>query len=168
MCRVAQFLLIFISLSSFCHAESKEAVTLGEHPKDILSAEVSGIKVSELSLVVNSIERTHFKQTFSEYISTLRKLKIKAGTLYAVGAYPDEFMLAPSPESLEFIQKKGRFIPVTKAPKEYKVTLSPTWLVKTSQGVVVLEGIEDPKVLLNAKGEYIPNSNSTKYHLLNR
>lgn len=41
-------------------------------------------------------------------------------------------------------------------PKEYPVTMLPTWVLETESGAILLEGLEDPSSMITKNGKFLP------------
>lgn len=123
-------------------------VVLGQHGEKILS----------LGLIVNAVDEEHAKENIEELIGLAQTNAIALNTVFAVGGIAQAKKDLPSVEYL-WAKSQGARIKVTLGvPKQYDVSLSPTWIVETEQGLVLLEGIGSLKRAINAEGrlEFVP------------
>ncbi|RMG44006.1 MAG: hypothetical protein D6719_02485 [Candidatus Dadabacteria bacterium] len=120
-----------------------------------------GLEVRYLGVIVNFSDSEHFKSTLKELTDVVIENDFGVGNIYTVGLPFSKInmMTLIKPLLVRGAVFKLRGTP----PEEYKVKLSPAWLVATEKGIYVLEGVRPLRKFFNSKGRFIDR---TKYELM--
>ena len=129
-----------------------------ETPSPTPSAEATpaeergGLPISEVRVFVNAMERSHLLDVVAEYGSLATKYDLTSSGLISVGGFfkRDEI----PPELTRLLLLGTPIAPFGLVPPKYKVERSPTWVLVTAEGEIVLEGFMSIDKFLNRKGEF--------------
>ncbi|MDC0357847.1 hypothetical protein OAO01_03455 [Oligoflexia bacterium] len=123
------------------------------------SAFSSGIPLKSIGVILNSSDNMHFLSNLKNLIQTAIKYDLSISRVYAIGKLPrldaDEEQFSYTKDMFTLWLLDGLLLPSDKIPKEYNVTRSPTWILNTSEGEILLEGMLTLEKHLNSKGEFV-------------
>jgi len=111
-----------------------------------------GIPIQSLNAVFNVQERKHFLEHLRELKDTIVAHNIQPGTIYMIG-YPE--FDEPPDDFFPIIIRGGRATGDYRIIEQYRTNLSPTWIIRTNEGDVVLEGAPSLQKFINSKGQLI-------------
>lgn len=117
-----------------------------EPPSHLEKSEL--LPISKLSIVLNGADKAHFDTFLKLYHEITVKYSLPTGTIYSVGGLENLSQL--SQLWVPLTVSGATFELLEKAP--YELQRSPSWIIDTEKGRVLLEGEEDLKKHLNAKG----------------
>lgn len=66
-------------------------------------------------------------------------------------------IITSDPEMKLFFDLASQLSIVQELPKELNIQKSPTWLITTQKGKIILEGILEPETFINEKNEFVEN-----------
>jgi len=121
-------------------------------PQESPVEETAGIPISEVKVFVNAIERSHFLDVVAEYGSIAAKYNLTSSGLIAVGGFFGRDDVPP--EMTRLLLLGTPVAPFGLVPPKYKVERSPTWVLTTEKGEIVIEGFMSIDKFLNRKGEF--------------
>ena len=114
-------------------------------------------KVYAVGAILNSLDSRHFISKLNDLINASREFKFSCDTVYSIGTpfaslVASEAILAQGRDDFKIFELAD-VVSVWELPQKYsKVKSSPTWIVKTTIGEVLVEGIE-PFERFMAKGK---------------
>ena len=111
-----------------------------------------GIPIDWVGLIVNGIDEEHYVKTLNELFETVTDRKLGVGHVYTIGGF-----IKPDIEKikLKLMVRGGGFQQDTLPDKYSKGTQSPTWIVATSDGEYLLEGLGPLKRYISTNGKFI-------------
>jgi len=112
-----------------------------------------GVPVSFVSLVVNGLETDHAYEMIHQLSELCLKYKITPGMIYVVGML-DIHTDAPY-DYARVVARGGGFKLDAEVLDKYKISHSPSWIVVTEKGDVVLEGVSSIDKFFNGRGMFI-------------
>ncbi|MCB0318894.1 MAG: hypothetical protein KDD56_09065 [Bdellovibrionales bacterium] len=111
-----------------------------------------GTKIQSIGVVLDSENKKHFEETLWHLKELAVKHEFPVGEITAWGGFPegmDEKLIT----TLFILQAE---LNVAFEPADtYSITQSPTWVLKTQDGVILLEGINKIDRFFNKKGDFI-------------
>jgi len=114
---------------------------------------VSGNKIINLGLVVNGINKKHFTQVMEKFMTAVDDFDLDAGHIYFNGFYNTD----DSSTTLPLVARGASVTFHYSIPEQFNISLSPTWIVQTADGLILLEGIKNLNRYINKKGEFVEN-----------
>lgn len=121
-------------------------------PKSVPGAtnEPRGVPLEAIGAIVNAVDKRHMNLALAELARHTKNVTL--GPVYLVGSLGS----FSEDELIEMMQSLGaaptKF--VAQPPDEYRVSRSPTWILFTPQGKVLLEGVR-LSTRVNAMGEFV-------------
>ena len=122
-------------------------------PADLLH----GIKVLRIGAIINGMEEGHRNEMISKLVNFSISSHLPLYKAYVVGP-----MLGSgnSGDLFALSLQGGTLEGVTAPPQEYTVTRSPTWILETEKGDVLLEGLPEIEKFINSQREFVGVQNS--------
>ena len=127
--------------------------------KEGIFEEAAGKPIKSIGAIWSTANPDTLRHDLEQLGSTVSNFGIAPGLLYLVG---------PLIDPGDFIEGPGSFAPLLAAgalpmavqavPPQYPVTRSPTWLVETTEGTILLEGVTNLSRYLNSRGEFVDRS----------
>ncbi len=111
----------------------------------------SGIKVLSLGVVINSLDENHLEKHLNTLIKTSTKFDLDINEVDFVGIDND----VTKKFGFAIISRFGEENFMSAPPIEYNITTSPTWILQTANGQILLEGIDNPEIYMNSQAEFI-------------
>ncbi len=111
--------------------------------------------IRRISLVINAKEGPHLSDGITQLIDIASKYDLKIGTIYRIGWTT---ALVPARTMPVFLVQGGKFKDVDAPPAKYPVKKSPTWIVETDKGEIILEGFPILDRFVNSKGQFVANT----------
>lgn len=109
------------------------------------------LPVSAIGLVIDCSSPEVVSEGISSLESLLSRFDLASGDVLLVGCTNP-----PSGDSVMRIAARGGILRmVGKPPQEFNLKRSPSWILSTSKGLVILDGVKDPKRYLNSKGQFV-------------
>ncbi len=114
------------------------------------------LPIAFVSAVINGANRDHLQSALGELRQVSAERKLKVGPVFIVGS-----LQAMGNQDLQNLIVQLPGVPWSVVPEvprqfaEMKIAASPTWILQTKEGRVVLEAPDSLAKLLTAKGEYI-------------
>lgn len=100
-----------------------------------------GLKVKKIGAVISGLEVPHLRQAITELLQVAKKHDLDVGTVYAVGVPLEGATDQSFGAQVLAISMRGGVLELTgEAPEGLPVKRSPTWILKTDGGDVVVEG----------------------------
>ena len=112
---------------------------------------VSGSKIISLGLVVNAINKKHFSQVMEKLMTTVDDFDLDAGQIYLNGIINESMYPLITPMVARGSIASSHFT----IPEEFNISYSPTWIIQTSEGRILLEGVSNLRRYINKKGEFV-------------
>ncbi len=141
-------------------SESRTTAAAPGAPKtENILDEAAGKPIRSISALLSTANPDSLRDNLAQLGDAASRLGISPGLLYLVG---------PLIDPGDYIEGTGTFAPlfaagalpisVQEVPKQYPVTLSPTWIVETDQGTILLEGVTHLERYVNGRGEFVDRS----------
>jgi len=115
------------------------------------------VKVFAIGAILNSTEPTHYKDSLQELSEIALKFDLALSEIFTIGDIR-HIQLDPG-TNMKLLARGGTIGVHSEVPKKYPVKLSPTWIVKTEKGEVLLEAAGPLNKYFNDKGEFLLNKN---------
>jgi len=138
--------------------KEKEAIKKQEKKIDNFFASedseiVSGSKIINIGLVVNAVNKKHFSQVMEKLMTTVDDFDLDSGHVYLNGLTfeKDDYILTP------LIARGSSMSYHFTVPEQFNISLSPTWIIQTAEGLILLEGVKNLNRYINKKGEFVEN-----------
>lgn len=117
------------------------------------SDDEKGIPVLGIGAVLNSLDKDHFFASIKELSDTAIRFDLGIGEVYAIGTVLSAF---DTNQDLIRIFARGGGISIrSTAPEAYKVGRSPSWILYTKEGEILLEATGPLAANFNQKGEFV-------------
>lgn len=110
-----------------------------------------GVKVKTIGGILNARDSKHFEVELGNLLSIATQYDLDVGKIYSLGHYDG----SNGTQMLKVIARGGSIEITWVVPEEYQVTRSPTWILDSEDGQIVLEAPESLKRYFNTKGEFI-------------
>ncbi len=123
----------------------------GNDERDLTGLE-RAIPVKAIGGILNSLDPEHYQKSLEQLTSLAISRDMNIGTIYAIG---DMKVASDTPYMGKIMARGGVVHIVSNIPKGYEVSLSPTWIVKTDEGEVLLEAVGGLDKYFNQRGEFI-------------
>ncbi len=135
-------------------AEGKEAT----QPTDI-TALTKTHKVLSVGGVINALDKDHFQEKMKELLEVVDRYDFDVGFIWAIGSVQN---LVNSPEAIFLVARQAMIEAAEAPPEHYKITMSPTWVIRTPEGEILLEATGPLAANFNTKGEFIERPNEMR------
>lgn len=112
------------------------------------------IPAQSMSLIVSAADHDHLHRNIERFLKLGERTHIRINTVFLIGNGAAERKELTAIWS-RVIKQQGSVKGVLGIPEPYKVTQSPTWIFKTQQGEIVLEGVEDPGKYVTQQGAVV-------------
>lgn len=110
-----------------------------------------GKQVITIGAIIDGTNKRHYEQCIQSLFKLSDKFEFDLDKIYITSLLNNI-----DKESILSLLVRGATVsPVPAPPEEYNVTASPTWIVQTEDGQVVLEGIVDLGRYFNSRGEFV-------------
>ena len=120
-------------------------------------SEIPGEAVQWIGLIITSNQGSVTQNALRLLQKIARRHDFRIGDLYSIGF--DQFT-PPDPMLLSELGLRGaNFHFGVTAPENLPVKTTPAWIIATEKGEILLEGILDPTLFFNEKGQYIGDPN---------
>lgn len=124
--------------------------------KDAEERDLTGLEravpVKALGAIINSANAEHYEKSLAQLTDLAISKDMNIGTIYAIG---DMRIASESPLMGKILARGGVVHIVSNIPKGYEVNLSPTFIVKTEEGDVLLEAVSGLSRFFNQRGEFL-------------
>ncbi|MBN8549124.1 MAG: hypothetical protein J0M12_07415 [Deltaproteobacteria bacterium] len=124
-----------------------------------LTGLMRALPVRSIGGVLNSADAEHYEKSLQQLSEFAEKKNLDVGTIYTLG---DMKTATNSPFIPKLVARGGVVRIVSNIPKGYDVSLSPTWVVKTSEGEVLLEAVGSLDKYFNPQGEFLDRETRAK------
>lgn len=137
-----------------------DAVAADDAPADNSSAlgalfprEGKSLPIVRIGVILNTLNQQHASEVLDELSALATKYDYEIGTIFSIGnpgsvAHSDAFM--------KLLLRGAKLHDQVRVPEAYNaVRLSPTWIVQTQDGQVLLEATGPLKSFLNERGELL-------------
>ncbi|MCB0355106.1 MAG: hypothetical protein KDD64_16355 [Bdellovibrionales bacterium] len=121
-----------------------------------------GDKIYSIGLLVNGVDKDHLMKHAQTAVDVAAKHDLIISQIAAVGLIQpgkknvvNAAPLFNSPLAFSVIALDGHFFPLLKMPDDFPVTRSPTWVINTAKGSILIEGLENIDKMINQYGEYV-------------
>lgn len=114
-----------------------------------------GVKVKRIGALFNTENQSEMEKNLATIIATANQINVRLGQIYfIITNLPD---LSNAEEWMRPAAMRGAKIHFKLSPpEEYtKVKSTPSWIISTSKGDVMLEGVLDPRSYFNSHGEFV-------------
>jgi hypothetical protein len=129
----------------------QSSISEDENQRD-LTGLVRAVPVQAVGAILNSIDSAHYLKSLEQLTELAISRDLNIGTVYALG---DLKVASENPYVGKIIARGGIVHIVSNVPKGYPVSLSPTWIVKTAEGEVLLEAVGTLDKYFNKRGEFL-------------
>lgn len=131
---------------------AKEATGAAAGEGTVAAGEVTR-KVTRVGAILNTLSVDHFREKLNELVEVLDKYDLDGGIIYTLGNIHNLSKV----EEVSLVVVRGAIVEaVEELPEKYEqVTLSPTWILETAEGDILLEAVGPLGNHLNSKGEFI-------------
>ena len=127
-----------------------EAPTLTAEPA--ASPQYKTYKVKAVSAVISSMDKTHFESGLKELIELSQRFDLAIHDVYVPGSI--ENLGETSPLFFPIVARGGT-ISFSNIPRRYQVTLSPTWIIETGEGEIIMEATGPLAENFNDEGDFV-------------
>ena len=134
--------------------EPSQVESYQEEPKEGSLLSKPGKPVLSVSAIVSSTDFKRFKSQLESMISVCETYDIPLGDLYVVGIF-DVRDAELQQLLLQFTICRGDVKLVKHVPKKYPVLRSPSWIIETGAGEILLEGVERISEYIDNQGSFI-------------
>lgn len=115
--------------------------------------ELSGLKIDAASLILTTSDQANAERSYQEFLTLRDKFGIKLSEVYLIG---DPRGLMRSEVIYSQGADGGMFRYLNEMPKAFEsIKTSPTIILETNDGNILLEGFRSISSVFNAKGEFI-------------
>jgi hypothetical protein len=129
------------------------AASAAQRATSVAGAE--GTPVLWLTGIINAVDKAHLDKAYSELAVTLNEKKVPLGAIFLIGSVYD----FSAEERESFVRKYGIDLGTFRetVPEVYatRVTRSPTWVLQTDEGQILLEAISPLHEYFNENGEFV-------------
>ena len=116
-------------------------------------------RVLSIGGVINAVDKTHFDAKLKELLEVVERYDLDVGFIWAIGSVQN---LMSSPEALYLVARQGIVEAAEAAPEHYKIKMSPTWVLRTPEGEILLEATGPLAAHFNMKGEFVEKPNEMR------
>lgn len=109
-------------------------------------------KVLAIGGIINAVEKNHFEERMRELLEVVDRYDFNVGFVWAIGSVQN---IISSKEVLFLAARQALIEAAEEPPAQYKVKMSPTWIVRTPEGEILLEATGPLVANFNMKGEFI-------------
>ncbi|RMG44316.1 MAG: hypothetical protein D6719_02110 [Candidatus Dadabacteria bacterium] len=113
------------------------------------------IPIIAISAVLNAADRQHFSEHLNELIDTAVTYDLAFGSIYAVGWNIFKHSSDLQNTAIKIIARGGEILDYGSVPDEYPVKLSPTWIIETEKGDIVLEATGPLRKYITSDGSFM-------------
>ena len=113
-----------------------------------------GIPIKWIGAVLATQDQQHFQNSVNDLIMNSDKYDLSLGEITLVG--PPKGLSGKTDLIMALTVREAGTSFRSKPPEEYKIERSPTWIIGTAEGEILLEGAGPLSRFLNDKGEFVP------------
>lgn len=110
-------------------------------------------KIKWLGLIIKMDQEKHFLENLDNLIGISDRYEIDIAKVYAIGDFSSKYN---NYSSKIYARGEGGISYQNHVPKKFEVKLSPTWLIATEEGLIILEGLKLERYI-NAQGQFVEN-----------
>ncbi len=141
------------SISENNNAETESLDSKFITDDDLENPDQNGIEIKWLGLIVSTKDSGIINNALSNLGEIVKKHQIKVGYIYLVGA-PTGFQSFG--KKLPILVENGAVIKFVQAvPDKYEIKRTPSWIVATEKGEILLDGVVNISGFLNSNGELL-------------
>ncbi|MCB0332817.1 MAG: hypothetical protein KDD55_04910 [Bdellovibrionales bacterium] len=138
------------------------AVWAESNSVESLLLEDPGVAVHSIGIVLDGTDQEHFRKHLETLIDTATRFEFLVSQVAAIGLmlpgkstfHMNDFIFSPHAFSLMALE--GQLAPYPALPNGLgSIKRSPTWVINTVEGTVLVEGYEKIWKLFNSKGEFL-------------
>ena len=134
-------------------ADNKSVAPMkSDAPQGDLTGLMRAIPVRSIGGIINSLDAQHYTNSLQQLTDFARAKNLNIGTIYTLG---DMRIATENPNVPKVVARGGVVRMVSNIPQGYNVNLSPTWVLKTDEGEILLEAVGPLEKYFNQKGEYL-------------
>lgn len=112
------------------------------------------LPVQWVGLIINAMDEKHFYKNLDIFLDSMQEYDLDIDKVYALG--PDNYTSELSQRTLKITARGGSFRFASNIPEDYgNIETSPAWIVKTTQGIFILEGLQNFKRYFTKHGKLI-------------
>lgn len=138
--------------NNFKSIETQETPILQESQNSVMD-QTQALAILSVSAILSSKEPEHLFAKLKEFTDTVFEYKLKPDKIYVVG-FINRITDAPL-DWAKISIKGGQIAIVDQVPEKYPVKLSPSWIIETKKGEILIEGEQKLSNYMNAKGEFL-------------
>jgi hypothetical protein len=117
-----------------------------------LTGLVRPLRVRAIGGIINSVDIPHYEKSLQQLVDLAVAKDLDVSTVYVMG----NMKTSSETELITKILGRGGVVRfVNSIPAGYDVSYSPTWIVKTKEGEVLLEGVSGLEKYFNQRGEFL-------------
>ena len=118
-----------------------------------------GIPILSIGVIVDVNDKAHYDEVTSNLIKTLDRSKIFAGTVYTLASFGP----MSTHNYIKLHARGASLLTTDELPQRFQtVKLSPTYILQTKEGEILLEAVSDLDRFINAKGEFLEDPDPLK------
>lgn len=110
------------------------------------------VKVDSIGLLLNAVKREHVQARLKELLSVVHEFDMGIGSVIFIGGFPGAEGFAVS---TAIVARGGEIKVLGSVPYRYKVTKAPTWILKTEEGEILLEGTGPLRENFDKEGNFV-------------
>ena len=142
--------------ATFSAPSENEPATPSPTPdENELKDRMEAMPVKSIGALLNAKPSEKLFNDMRQLIDISLKYNYPVGEVTIIGSVPRS---KTDMEIMGVSVRGGKLQALTKLPHKYRqVTRSPTWILETGSGEILLEGFANPQKFLNSRGEFVPN-----------
>lgn len=110
-------------------------------------------KVRSIGAILNALDKAHFQEKIRELGDVVARFDFDVGFIWAIGSFEN---LTTTEDVAPLVARNGVIELADRPPERYAhVERSPTWIVRTPDGDIILEGTGPLAHHFNVRGEFI-------------
>lgn len=140
-----------------------EKPTIAPMKEEVEQGDLTGLQralsVRSIGGIINSLDAEHYAKSLQTLTEFATEKNLNIGTIYTLG---DMKVATDSPFIAKVVARGGVVRIVSNIPQGYDVTLSPTWIVKTDEGEILLEAVGPLAKYFNPAGQFLDREKREK------
>jgi hypothetical protein len=111
------------------------------------------LRIDQINLIVSPLDSQHLDHILGEAVSLSYDYKLPLGRIIVVGAFYEPLL---NMSHIYALQLRGVSLEdMAELPQKYPVKKSPTWIIVTEKGEVLLEGIDSIKGMISKDSKLV-------------
>lgn len=136
--------------------QSKDSKEVLKQSAAVTQEELTGfskvVPIKNVAAIISSAETPHFEKSIKQLIDLVDKKQVKLATIKTIG---DFNLVMNNPLLPALVARGGMIAFLDEVPEGYPVTLSPTYIVNTEEGQILLEAVGEIGKYFNQNGDFL-------------